>query len=491
MRAAEMKVDAVYARQSLFKKDSVSISGQIDLCRKAAGVDLKEYKDAGYSGKNTARPDFQRLIRDIKADKIRTIYVYRLDRFSRSVADFSQLWETLQEHDVEFVSVNENFDTKTPMGRAMLQIIMIFAQLERETTAERVKDNYYRRVSLGCWPGGPAPYGFDVVKVMGVDGKLVSMLTPNDKINTVIRIFNEYAEEDMSLSRLARRLTKEGVPGARREGWDNVALSRILHSPVYVKADEEVRLHYLSLGAKVSSPEEAFVGKYGAVIVGKRKSSDRKYTRLDDHTVSVLQSEGVISSELWLKCQAKLAHNQQVGNSGKGTATWLSGLLKCAQCGYALKISKEREFRWMTCSGRYNLNRCDASIHVKLTELECVVQAEIEKLLEECPEEEPEVRKEDPVAKKLEELDRRADRLLDAFAESESLPPDYLQRALLRIEQERQAILESHARQKARVVIPEKLVFSQLAFEEKKLVAAQFIQRINVGENDAEIVWRV
>lgn len=486
-----MKIDAVYARQSLFKKDSVSISGQIDLCRKTAGADLKEYKDAGYSGKNTSRPDFQRLLKDIKADKIRTLYVYRLDRFSRSVADFSQLWETLQEHNVEFVSVNENFDTKTPMGRAMLQIIMIFAQLERETTAERVKDNYYRRVSLGCWPGGPGPYGFDVIKTTGSDGKLVSTLTPNDKIHTVVRIFNEYAKDDMSLSKLASKLTEEGVPGAKRETWDNVALSRILHSPVYVKADEEVRLHYLSLGAKVTSPEDAFVGKYGAVVVGKRKASDRKYSRLDNHSVSVLQSEGVVSSELWLKCQNKLAQNQQIGNSGKGTSTWLSGLLKCAACGYALKVAKEKTSRWLICSGRYNLHHCNASIHVKLSELENVAQAGIEKLLEECPPEEPEIVRETPDTKKLAELDRRADRLMDAFSESEDLPPDYLQRALLRIEQERQAVLESINRQKARIVMPEKVVFSELSFEEKKLVAAQFIQRINVGENRAEIIWKV
>ena len=140
-----MKTDAVYARQSVEKKDSLSIAGQIDLCRRTAGGgELRVYKDAGYSGKNTERPAFQQLMKDIRADRIGTLYVYRLDRFSRSVADFGQLWEVLQEHHVEFVSVNENFDTKTPMGRAMLHIIMVFAQLERETTAERV------------WARGPA-----------------------------------------------------------------------------------------------------------------------------------------------------------------------------------------------------------------------------------------------------------------------------------------------------------------------------------------------
>ena len=136
------------------KKNSLSIKGQLDLCTQTSGnSSLLMYSDQGYSGKNTDRPDFQRLLKDIKADKVSKLYVYRLDRFSRSIADFGQLWNVLQAHNVEFVSVTENFDTSTPMGRAMLHIIMVFAQLERETTAERVKDNYDSRAALGSWPG--------------------------------------------------------------------------------------------------------------------------------------------------------------------------------------------------------------------------------------------------------------------------------------------------------------------------------------------------
>lgn len=142
--------DAIYARQSVEKKDSLSISGQVDLCRRMAGEkEPAVYRDAGYSGKNTERPAFRQLMQDVKAGRIATLYVYRLDRFSRSVADFGQLWQVLQANRVEFVSVSENFDTSTPMGRAMLHIIMVFAQLERETIAQRVRDNYYRRAALG------------------------------------------------------------------------------------------------------------------------------------------------------------------------------------------------------------------------------------------------------------------------------------------------------------------------------------------------------
>ena len=150
-----MRYEAAYARQSVEKKNSLSIKGQLDLCTQTSGnSSLIMYSDQGYSGKNTDRPDFQRLLKDIKADKVSKLYVYRLDRFSRSIADFGQLWNVLQAHNVEFVSVTENFDTSTPMGRAMLHIIMVFAQLERETTAERVKDNYDSRAFIhqpdGC-----------------------------------------------------------------------------------------------------------------------------------------------------------------------------------------------------------------------------------------------------------------------------------------------------------------------------------------------------
>lgn len=98
---------------------------------------------------------------------IQRIFVYRLDRFSRSIADFGRVWEVLEKHSVAFVSVTEQFDTGSPMGRAMLNIIMTFAQLERETTAQRVKDNYHHRFSLGAWPGGPAPTGLRWGNVQG------------------------------------------------------------------------------------------------------------------------------------------------------------------------------------------------------------------------------------------------------------------------------------------------------------------------------------
>ena len=171
-------LDAIYARQSVDKADSLSIQGQIDLCRQKAGTAHKVYQDKGYSGKNTNRPAFQQMMADVERGLVQKIIVYRLDRFSRSIADFGRLWEILRKHSVEFVSINETFDTSTPMGRAMLNIIMVFAQLERETTAELVRDNYYQRARLGSWPGGPAPYGFSIGKLPVRTGSRLPAFSP-------------------------------------------------------------------------------------------------------------------------------------------------------------------------------------------------------------------------------------------------------------------------------------------------------------------------
>ena len=123
------RIDAIYARQSVDKKDSISIESQIEFCKyELKGGNCKEYTDKGYSGKNTDRPKFQELVRDIKRGLIAKVVVYKLDRISRSILDFANMMELFQQYNVEFVSSTEKFDTFTPMGRAMLNICIVFAQ---------------------------------------------------------------------------------------------------------------------------------------------------------------------------------------------------------------------------------------------------------------------------------------------------------------------------------------------------------------------------
>ena len=485
-------LDAIYARQSINKADSLSIQGQIGLCRQKSGEDFRVYQDKGYSGKNTNRPAFQRMMADVEKGLIRKIVVYRLDRFSRSIADFGRLWEILRRHNVEFVSINETFDTSTPMGRAMLNIIMVFAQLERETTAERVRDNYYQRAKLGSWPGGPAPFGFSIGKLPGPDGKPAPGLLPDERASIVERIFQSYAQEGASLGSVARSLNGDGIPAPRRATWDNVSLSRILHSPLYVMADEDVYLYYQGKGLIFANRLEEFDGLHGGMIVGKRDRSAGKYQDLNEQHFSLSTHYGLVPSGLWLRCQYKLDANRQLGGAGRGKHTWLSGLLKCASCGYSIKVNRDRDKYYLVCSGRSNLGLCDASIRVGLRELEASVKAELERLLAECPDMEESAAEGPELAQELDQIDRKIDRLMSALAESTDLTMPYVNRTIEKLEAQRSGLLERQtALQKAPRQKLRRLSFASLDFEQKKLVAAQFIQEIKLSGDIAEVSWNI
>ena len=227
-----MRKTAIYARQSLDKKDSISIETQIEKCKGLSDGIIETYKDKGYSGKNTDRPDLERLIRDIKAGKISKVIVYRLDRISRNITDFYNLYSTMQEHKTDFISVNENFDTSSPMGRAMMGILIVFAQMERESIQERVKDNYYSRIKKdGRWAGGTAPFGFRNART---EDKKPTLEVDEEEMKVVRYCFRQYANlPNTSLRQLANDLIEQGFKSRRENGsWDNVSIARMLQSPV-------------------------------------------------------------------------------------------------------------------------------------------------------------------------------------------------------------------------------------------------------------------
>jgi len=159
--------DAIYTRQSVDRIDSISVESQAEFCKKEV-IDgqFRVYSDKGYSGKNIDRPAFKELLGDIEAGKVRRVIVYRLDRISRSVLDFANVIDVFQKHRVDFVSTMEKFDTGTPIGKAMLMIVMIFAQLERETIQQRVIDAYASRSKRGFYMGGRIPFGFTLKETM-------------------------------------------------------------------------------------------------------------------------------------------------------------------------------------------------------------------------------------------------------------------------------------------------------------------------------------
>lgn len=151
--------------------------------------DYEHYTDGGFSGSNIDRPELTRLIQDCKDGKISRVVIYKLDRLSRSQKDTLYLIEEVfLPHGVDFVSINENFDTSTPFGRAAIGVMSVFAQLERENIFERTRAGMLERVRNGYWPGGArTPFGYDY------DAN-TNILVPNQDADKVRRMYDLYIQ---------------------------------------------------------------------------------------------------------------------------------------------------------------------------------------------------------------------------------------------------------------------------------------------------------
>ncbi|RYE40281.1 MAG: recombinase family protein, partial [Hyphomicrobiales bacterium] len=172
------------------------------------GLVKTRYDDGGFSGGSTDRPALQKLLDDVRARKIRVIVVYKVDRLTRSLADFAKLVELFDAHGVSFVSVTQQFNTTTSMGRLTLNVLLSFAQFEREVTAERIRDKILASKRKGLWVGGMVPLGYSLS-----DSKLS---INEDEARTVRLIFNRYLELG-SVNRLVRDLKEKGLTSKVRQ----------------------------------------------------------------------------------------------------------------------------------------------------------------------------------------------------------------------------------------------------------------------------------
>lgn len=183
------------------------------------------YIERGKSGGNTNRPEYQKLVKDIESKKIQTLIVKKLDRLSRSLLDFETLMKQLQANEIEFISLRESFDTTTAMGKAMLRVALVFAQLEREQTAERITDVMQYRASLGLHNGGPPPFGYACVNKEWV--------IFNKEKELVELIFNSFRELKSTLL-VATMLNDKGIKARRGKLWDCRQILKMLKSPTYL-----------------------------------------------------------------------------------------------------------------------------------------------------------------------------------------------------------------------------------------------------------------
>jgi len=185
----------------------------------------KVYSDAGFSGANLERPALQEMLRDVQENKINTVIAYKIDRLTRSPKDFYALMEIFEQCKVDFISITERFDTSTPSGRLLRNIMLTFAQFERELTSERTKDKLLERANKGMWNGGSIPYGYKVA-----DKRLV---LDEQKAQKLREIFTLYANT-ASLAEVYKALKRKQVFNDAGLPFSKAHLQSILKNPVYI-----------------------------------------------------------------------------------------------------------------------------------------------------------------------------------------------------------------------------------------------------------------
>ena len=501
----------IYARQSLDKKDSLSISSQIDFCKREI-TDNEEYKvytDKGYSGGNMNRPAFEKLMDDVQNNKVTKVIVYKLDRISRSLLDFAKIIGVFQKYNVEFISSTEKFDTSTPMGRAMLGIIMVFAELERDTIKKRIKDNYYDRGKKGFFMGGPPPFGFDKVTTR-VDGIKTSTFVPNEiQYDKVHDIYNLYASTHSSLGDISDYLNQNKVITPKGGPWDSCKISRILRNPVYVKGDADVYIYYKNKGCIISNDINDFVNDFACFLYGKRESNERKYTNVKDHVLSLALHEGIVNSSLFLKCQYKLDGNKQIKNTGKGKYSWLSGLTKCGYCKYTMTVVNTANtygtYKYFMCRGRTNYKCCDGHKKVQYVHsVEKIVQNEIFEKVKSINSISVEVEQTENadgnrLKIKIFEIDTQIDNLINNLAKSNNILTDYINTKIVELDSEKKDLVKQLKVCSEKVQADQKLdsIFKcidnweESTLEQKKAVAKYLVEKIFIKDDEVTINWRI
>ncbi|MCL2512823.1 MAG: recombinase family protein [Oscillospiraceae bacterium] len=371
MEKKDNRKRAIYSRKSKYTGKGESIENQIEMCKKHLqmkfDIDIENdviiYEDEGYTGANTNRPQFQKMIRDIKEKKISTVICYKLDRISRNVLDFCTLKDELTEYDVSFISLKEDFDTSTPMGVAMLMICSVFAQLERDTIAERIRDNMTELAKTGRWLGGITPTGFKSEKIekITIDGKSKSLykLAPIDEEQEKIILIDDKFLELKSLTKLETYLIQNDIKSKTGVNYTRFALKHILKNPVYACADIDMLEYFRKNNVEVFADDKDFDGKHGIMAYNKTLQTHGKATKnrsIDQWIVAIGKHKGIISGKKWIAIQELLDSNSNNRYRKPQTNTSiLSGIIRCSSCNSFMRPKLDntytddgiRKFRYM------------------------------------------------------------------------------------------------------------------------------------------------
>lgn len=273
------------------------------------------FEDAGYSAKNTDRPEYQRMMQQIRQGMFSHLLVWKLDRISRNLLDFAQMYEELKSLGVTFVSKNEQFDTSTAMGEAMLKIILVFAELERKITSERVTATMISRAGDGLWNGGRVPYGYSY-------DKETSIFSINEAEADLVRKIHDIYEKEQSLVKTSSLINDTGILTRSGKLWSPHTLAIIINSVWYCG---DYRYNVNKEGNRQRPKEEA------------------EWVTVTDHHPAIISREQKERVLYLMKTNVR-GTRQRVSKSKKHIHVF-GGLMVCANCNKVMTNSNNNSDR--------------------------------------------------------------------------------------------------------------------------------------------------
>lgn len=389
------------------------------------------YIERGKSGGNTNRPEYQKLIKDIKQKKINAVVVKKLDRLSRSLLDFENLMHLMNENEVEFISIKENFDTTTAMGKAMLRVALVFAQLEREQTSERISDVMGYRASQGLFNGGRRLFGYSIVE---------KELVPYPKEKQIVEIIFSKFLETRSTSAVMHYLNENGFKYRDSKPWDDRQILKMLRQEAYI---------------------------------GKMTWSGKLYEGVHQPIISLTTFEKV----------QEILHSKAFTKTTFTSNTLLAKKVYCGSCGSPLAPSHtvnrhKKKYFYYRCTGSKQPERKCHNHHFSVSQLD----TQVTNILLSLSEEKPFATIENQLLKHNEKISEQITEQTNALHHLENL----LNQLKTKKDKYLDGLLSNQFLSQERELIREKLY--ELETEEKVLKVSVSKQQISINQTSEELI---
>lgn len=419
---------------------------------------FKEYVDAGYSGASMDRPALQELISDIRLHKIDKVVVYKLDRLSRSQKDTLNLIEDVfLANDVDFISISENFDTSTPLGKAMIGILAVFAQLEREQIKERMQMGKLARAKSGKFhPSRLLPTGYSYI-----NGELVI-----DEFESALvkQAFERYSQ-GFSLVQICDEFNEKGFYHKAGQ-WIPTSLSRILSNQIYI--------------GKINYGGQVFDGNHQPIIDEKLfyDVQAMKKVKYDDY------------------CH----FNRRSGRS----TSYLGGFLICGCCGAKYSKAQSGKYKYYSCNSRNRKNRAlikDLNCHNKtwkMEELDSLVLDEIRKIRLESIEATPnDLDDKKRIENEINLIDKRISRLIQLYSLDE-MPVDLIKSQIMALKDKKDKLSIELKKQPQKLSIESSVEISlsldeaikKGSYDDIRAIISALIEKIVLKDDNVLIYWK-